>query len=66
MGTPEIEMRHRNVQKHIGESLRGRDRRIFTLLYALAYYAATDAEMVEAELSFKDIQSIQKVFVTSN
>ena len=45
----------------VGESMKGKDKRIMPLLYALAFFAVTEAEMIEIDLSFEDKETIKKV-----
>ena len=49
------------TQKLVGESMRGKDHRILALLYTLAFYAMTDLEFSEVDLSRDDKEIIKKV-----
>merc|ERR1711892_416314 len=45
--TIEDEERHKRTQQMVGESMKGKDKRLMPLLYALAFFAVTEAEMIE-------------------
>ena len=46
--------------------MRGKDKRVLPILYALAFYAVTDVEMTQAELSVQDKAAINKVGKSDN
>ena len=56
--TLQDEERHMRTQKLVGESMRGKDHRILALLYTLAFYAMTDLEFSEVDLSRDDKEII--------
>jgi len=56
----EDEQKHKRTQQLVGESMRGKDKRVLPILYALAFYAVTDVEMTQAELSVQDKAAINK------
>ena len=41
--------------------MRGKDKRVMPLLYALAFFAVTEGEMMQAGLSPQDKNTIKKV-----
>jgi len=58
--TIDDEIRHRRGQQLVGESLKGKDPRIMPLLYALSFYAVSEPDMAEMNLSETDYETIKK------
>jgi len=58
--TVEEEIKHRRGQQLLGESLKGKDKRIMPLLYALAVYGVSEAEIKEVDIPLPDKEIIKK------
>ena len=58
--TVEDELRHKKGQQLMGESLRGKDKRIIPLLYTITFFGVSEAEMEAANLNKEDVRVIKR------
>ena len=58
--TVEDELRHKKGQQLMGESLRGKDKRIIPLLYTITFFGVSEAEMEAANLNVEDVRVIKR------
>jgi len=58
--TIEEEIKHKRGQQLLGESLKGKDKRIMPLLYALAVYGVSETEIKEVDIPVPDKEIIKR------